>query len=335
MEGHNSLQERVFKGSFLVCIWASLRFNDAQHVFWDKLILDNASLRAACFQAKSSKSGYPFAVQCLGLLSEVPQSSWLLKWLEALNDVWDASVKKYGPLFIPDHLFPKLDGSGAILEPMSYAQTIAFLRRYLSQIESLHDCAIGYTLHSAKATLLSWACQLNLDSESRALQGHRKSSLNSSVNLYGRDSVHAPLQLQTDVRTQIIHGGFRPSTPLHRGAQCPAVEPAVTLTYKSQPFELSSMNLHRFRVFLLESPVDTPVPNHIPASELAESPLFVVTPKIVHFASWTVQHGLEFRGSRFRPKCGAPIVPDAEVSQELPKEVRKACLTALHAFVPD
>ena len=41
MEGHHSLQERVFKGSFLVCIWASLRFNDAQHVFWDKLILDN------------------------------------------------------------------------------------------------------------------------------------------------------------------------------------------------------------------------------------------------------------------------------------------------------
>ena len=52
MEGHNSLQDRVFKGSLLVCIWASLRFNDAQHVFWDKLILDNASLRAACFQAK-------------------------------------------------------------------------------------------------------------------------------------------------------------------------------------------------------------------------------------------------------------------------------------------
>ena len=123
MEGHLSLQDRVFRGSLLVCIWASLRFNDAQHVFCDKILLDNTSLRAACFQAKSSKTGYPFAVQCLGLISESHQSSWLLKWLEALNEIWDASVERFGPSFIPDHLFPLLDASGAILEPMSYAQT--------------------------------------------------------------------------------------------------------------------------------------------------------------------------------------------------------------------
>ena len=73
---------------------------------------------------------------------------------------------------------------------------------------------------------------------------------------------------------------------------------------------------------IVESPVDTPPPNHIPESELEESPLFVITPKIVHFATWTVQHGLSFRGSSFRPKCGAPIVPDAQVSPKLPKEVR-------------
>ena len=109
MEGHLSLQDRVFRGSLLVCIWASLRFNDAQHVFWDKILLDNTSLRAACFQAKSSKTGYPFAVQCLGLISESHQSSWLLKWLEALNEIWDASVERFGPSFIPDHLFPLLD----------------------------------------------------------------------------------------------------------------------------------------------------------------------------------------------------------------------------------
>ena len=46
---------------------------------------------------------------------------------EALNDVWDASNNKCGPQFIPDHLFPKLDGSGVILEPMSYARpSLAF-----------------------------------------------------------------------------------------------------------------------------------------------------------------------------------------------------------------
>ena len=347
LKGSSSLRDRVFKGSLLVCIWASLRFNDAQHVHWNKLILDNISLRASCFQAKSSKSGYPFAVQCLGLIAETPHTSWLLKWLEALNEVWDASITSHGPNFVPDHLFPSLDDSGAIVEPMSYAQTIARLRKYLNQIEALRSCSLEYTLHSAKATMLSWACQLNLDSHSRALQGHHKPSLKSSVNLYGRDSVHAPLDLQSTVRAQIIESGFRPSTPLHRGAQCPVVEPAVTLMIKNAPFDIRKMNLHHFRILLShasppiidpieieESPVDSPRTNHIPDPELDELSLFIITPKIVHVAAWTVQFGLDFRGCAYRPKCGARIVPGSQVSEELPQAVRmckrKACLAALH-----
>ena len=349
LEGSSSLRDRIFKGSLLVCIWASLRFNDAQHVHWNKLILDNLSLRAACFQAKSSKSGYPFAVQCLGLIAETPQTSWLLKWLEALNEVWDASISVYGPNFVPDHLFPSLDDSGAIVEPMSYAQTIACLRRYLSHIDVLRSCSLEYTLHSAKATMLSWACQLNLDSHSRALQGHHKPSLKGSVNLYGRDSVHAPLDLQTTIRTQIIESGFRPSTPLHRGAQCPVIEPDVTLLVKNAPFDISKVTLHHFRILLshvspptvdpieiVESLIDSPHVNHIPDPELDELSLFIVTPKLIHVAAWTIQPGLDFRGSAYRPKCGARTVPGSQVSEELPQAVRmgkrKACLAALHVL---
>ena len=351
MEGHLSLQDRVFRGSLLVCIWASLRFNDAQHVFWDKILLDTTSLRASCFQAKSSKTGYPFAVQCLGLISETHLSSWLLKWLETLNEIWDASVARFGPSFVPDHLFPLLDASGSIVEPMSYAQTIAQLRRYMHQIPSLQSCTCEYTLHSAKATLLSWACQLHLNSDSRSLQGHHKTALNSSVNLYSRDSVHAPLKLQSDIRSKIIHDGFRPATPLHRGAQSPVIEPAVTLFRQTQPFPLSFMQLNRFHILftasmpsfdhpieVVESPVDDSCPNHVPSPDLAASSLFILTPKLVHFASWTIQSGLEYRGCRFRPKCGSPVVPEAQVSPDLPKEARfckrKACLHALHTLVP-
>ena len=276
MENSNSLQDCIFKGSLLVCIWASLRFNDAQHVFWDKIILDDTSLRAACFQAKSSKSGYPFAVQVFGLIADAPQASWLLKWLEALNIVWNASILKYGPSFVPDHLFPNLDSSGAIVDPMSYAQTIALLRRYLQTIPSLCSCALEYTLHSAKATVLSWACQLNLDSESRALQGHHKPSLQSSVNLYGRDSVHAPIQLQMQIRA------------LHRGAQSPVADPTVTLCCRCEPFDLSTLKLHHFKthftspnasaqepVEIVDSPVEPPATNQIPDPELSASPCHI------------------------------------------------------------
>ena len=170
-------------------------------------------------------------------------------------------------------------------------------------------------------------------------------------HLYSRDSVHAPLKLQSDIRSKIIHDGFRPATPLHRGAQSPVIEPAVTLFRQTQPFPLSFMQLNRFHILftasmpsfdhpieVVESPVDDSCPNHVPSPDLAESSLFILTPKLVHFASWTIQTGLEYRGCRFRPKCGSPVVPEAQVSPDLPKEARfckrKACLHALHTLVP-
>ena len=86
-----------------------------------------------------------------------------------------------------------------------------------------------YTLHSMKATLLSFGPQLgSLVSDSdRLLQGHHQDPKHS-LNLYGRDSVWGSLRYQATV-IQEIQKGWRPKTAQHRGGQFPLAEPVVTL----------------------------------------------------------------------------------------------------------
>ena len=86
-----------------------------------------------------------------------------------------------------------------------------------------------YTLHSMKATLLSFGPQLgSLVSDSdRLLQGHHQDP-KRSLNLYGRDSVWGSLRYQQTVITE-VQNGWRPKTAQHRGGQFPMVEPLVTL----------------------------------------------------------------------------------------------------------
>ena len=76
-------------------------------------------------------------------------------------------------------------------------------------------------MHSAKATLLSWARQLNLSESQRRIQGHHKPvGSESSVHLYGRDDIGPMLLLQQDIRKH-IHSGFRPLQPVARGYSDP------------------------------------------------------------------------------------------------------------------
>ena len=357
--GKDTLQDTIFRGSILLCIWASLRFNDAQHVLWNSLILDLDSLRGVVFQAKTSKQGYPFGIKSWGIIGPQLENGWVVAWLHALDEVWNSSMKIYGLSFVPDHLFPVINDSGVILEPMSYSQAISHLRRLLSQLPPMRSQAHVYTLHSAKATMLSWACQLSLDPSSRALQGHHKSTLQSSVELYGRDSIHAPLQLQERVRDAIVNHNFRPSQPQHRGAQPSVKEPAVDLL---RSFTTQSLLFECFK-FDLRSPPDTLVPprdvrppeectidqtspvsvpeasasvsfpfrNSIPDPDMSQPMLFIINNKTAHVAAWTIRTG---DGRTYRPKCGAMPTAEASISFELPSSAklckRSACIQAFN-----
>ena len=60
-QGIEDPAERMFVGATLLCVWASLRFSDAQHVRWSSLPYDVESLRGWCYKTKTHPRGTPFA----------------------------------------------------------------------------------------------------------------------------------------------------------------------------------------------------------------------------------------------------------------------------------
>ena len=225
-----STPEIIILGSFLFMLWSGLRFADLQRVTLQDLILDHRNARGWCWRAKTSASGHAFGVVASGFLSR-GNRNWLWRFLSTLDSVLGAQSSK-----TIDFLLPACALQGVIypLEPMSYAGALAFLRELVhcswrSQPSPCADCALSFTVHSLKATLLSWGPQLHQEvtREIRLAQGHHKDS-NQSLDLYGRDSVWGSLQFQQIIINQ-VRSGFRPQIAQHRGAQTPLVEPEVSL----------------------------------------------------------------------------------------------------------
>ena len=140
------------------------------------------------------------------------------------------------------------------------------------QQSTLLDPAV-FTIHSCKATLLSWSAQQAhlLTEEERLQQGHRRISAKGSLRLYSRDDVYPALRLQGLLREAILQG-WRPSVPQHRGSQSALTEPRVDTI--EQHSKLGSMDFHWFG-FGTPQPlagISTPPPSEDPeASESSSS----------------------------------------------------------------
>ena len=226
--------ETLMLGSFLFIIYAGLRFADAQRLNVDSLVFNYQELRGLVWRSKTMSAGHPFGVQSSGLCS-TGTFTWLFKSLRT----WDEVMRDLGiPRSQCDFLIPSMqpDGTFSAWEPLDYASTTRIFRAMIltpwKRFQGDHPLAkqqLTYTLHSMKATLLSFGPQLgNLVSDSdRLLQGHHKDQ-KQSLNLYGRDSVWGSLRYQRTVISQ-IQQGWRPTTAQHRGGQFPLVEPTVVL----------------------------------------------------------------------------------------------------------
>ena len=221
-------------GSFLLITWSGLRFADAQRMNVDSLVFNGQELRGMVWRSKTMAAGHPFGVQASGLCS-LGSFTWLYKFLRTWDELMD---KLQIPRSRCDFLIPTMshDGSFATVEPLDYAGTTKIFRDMLltpwkqwqgpHPLDKLH---MQYTLHSMKATLLSFGPQLGsiVSDSDRLLQGHHQDP-KQSLNLYGRDSVWGSLRYQQTVIAE-IQKGWRPKTAQHRGGQFPMVEPTVTL----------------------------------------------------------------------------------------------------------
>ena len=265
--------EIIMLGSFLFIMWAGLRFADSQRLRLDSLVFNHAELRGLIWRSKTSAAGHPFAIQASGLCS-LGSFSWLFKFLVT----WDRILhsQKIQHAASVDFLLPSMevDGSFSRFEPLDYAAAMRVFRYMImtpwKRFEGPHPLSqvqLNYTLHSLKATLLSFGPQLGalVQDSDRLLQGHHADP-KKSLNLYGRDSVWGALRFQQTVITE-IRKGWRPKTAQHRGGQFPLVEPSFTLeTYKKEAPE------HAFQILPLSKPVEShEVIHDEDGSELSDS----------------------------------------------------------------
>ena len=243
--------DRIWAGSFLVCIWSSLRFSDAQHVRWSSVnaASDASVLRGISYRTKTGTRGTPFALGGCGLSASKGAVAWISAWLHGLQQVWDC-LRVTDAAVDPDCLFFRCDLAARTFEPLSYTQCLRVFRTYLADWLGTHDsdkysshflvspdAAVDalvstYSLHSCKATVLSWLARPDV----RLAQGHRSNPLLQSMTLYSRDSVFPALQAQSRLMSLLqldfesLHAsegsgrlrtvsGWSPVAPQHRGSQ--------------------------------------------------------------------------------------------------------------------
>ena len=211
-------QHRIFCGSLLLMVSASLRFSDMLHLEWKTLSLDGFNLRGVTYRSKTSCQGMPWATACEGFLgSPVSQAeTWPALYLQLLGNVWDEVWRALGDEFLLDTLF--FSWHCGEFAPLSYGQTLCRLRALLREFspDDAMSCE-SYTLHSAKATFLAWMAELLLHKHARHRQGHHRGDC---ADLYARDDTWEALSAQRSVIGK-VRAGWLPSTPIGRGGQVP------------------------------------------------------------------------------------------------------------------
>ena len=246
-------------GFLLVLIWGSLRFSDAQRTDLRSLVYNGENLRGLSWRTKTTNRGQAFGVLAQGLLSK-RSFHWMHRYLSTL----DALLDRVGAEDI-DYLMPDvMDQTGVVLplQPMSYATAVKWLRYcvrapWKQQPGSRLDPSM-FTIHSCKATVLSWSAQQAhlLTEEARLQQGHHRIGSKGPLRLYSRDDVYPALRLQGILRESILQG-WRPMVPQHRGSQSALVEPTVGVI--EQYSKVGLMSFKWFRFCEPPEPEDQPV----------------------------------------------------------------------------
>ena len=171
----SELPEVLFLGGLLCCIWAGLRFGDAQRCRPDSVTLEQGVLRGNCWRTKTSRSGQPWGCLACGA-SGTSGSDWGARWLGALREFWGTPDPEDSPDFlIPDVIRCRRSGALLLLRrPMGYASALCTMRAAIRStlLGASPSACRAFSLHSAKVTTLSWARQLCCPEEWRREQGH-------------------------------------------------------------------------------------------------------------------------------------------------------------------
>ena len=130
ISNQSSLPEIITLGCFLIATMASLRFRDLLRTKPDSLSIQGHILRGISWRTKTSVSGQPWGVCCLGITTRPSDKHWVFPFLEAIQIGLTKSREYWGENWNPDFLFPSWTDSIPFSSPCSYRHALALIRLY-------------------------------------------------------------------------------------------------------------------------------------------------------------------------------------------------------------
>ena len=124
----SSLPEIITLGCFLIATMASLRFRDLLLTKPETISIQGHILRGTSWRTKTSVSGQPWGVCCLGIVARPSVKHWVFRFLEAIQIGIDRSRNHWGPRWSPDFLFPSWTDTIPFSSPCSYHHALALIR---------------------------------------------------------------------------------------------------------------------------------------------------------------------------------------------------------------
>ena len=160
-----SLMGILTLGFALLCVYASLRFSDAQSVKPSSLFLSGWTLRGFAWKVKPDSACMPFACYVAGMLGEFPRHGWAHRWLLALDE-WITRLPETERSKV-DFLLPSPDSNGYPgCKQMPIEGFASRLRGILLKRKAVSlDRVLEYTTHSLKDTMLAWAKQFGANKD--------------------------------------------------------------------------------------------------------------------------------------------------------------------------
>ncbi len=130
LSDQSTFPEIITLGCFLLATMASLRFRDLLRTKPESLSIQGHILRGISWRTKTSVSGQPWGVCCLGITTRPSVQYWAFRFLEAIQIGIDKSRTHWGPQWSPDFLFPSWTDSIPFSSPCSYHHALALIRFY-------------------------------------------------------------------------------------------------------------------------------------------------------------------------------------------------------------
>ena len=287
------LQDRIFAGHCLVCIYGRLRFGDSQGIQQEPQV-DGGFLEGGTSTHKTdSISGR--ACRILPVVAPevgVTGAAWAVALLK-LRDISGLRGLPGRP-FLPTPVL----GGGWSSAKLSTSEASVWLCEVLKKYSLAPGQLSNVGAHSLKATTLSWMAKYMVPEKVRRLMGYHVKPKDKSVLVYSRDALATGLEALTRIIQDIQQGKFRPDAPRNR--RFVGTDPAPAETQEDQQQDEQDE-------VLLPDPEDKVQMHEVPTPEKTSYRLVSIgRPPVRARSQWTRPKRVSTRGT-WRQWCTAGL----------------------------